>query len=118
METLADRISRDGPLNELDAVGWAIRLAKRIEALHALGVAHGSISPECVITGTVAPGDGGTWQPTPDPAFVPGGAANPTSTPLAAARGTGRRREADPRMARGAPLPGCAADHHGVTHGG
>lgn len=53
METLADRISRDGPLNELDAVGWAIRLAKRIEALHALGVAHGSISPACVVTTAV-----------------------------------------------------------------
>jgi hypothetical protein len=53
VETLADRISRDGPLNELDAVGWAIRLAKRIEALHALGVAHGSISPGCVITSAV-----------------------------------------------------------------
>ncbi|WP_420895008.1 hypothetical protein, partial [Sorangium cellulosum] len=44
---------RDGPLNELDAVGWAIRLAKRIEALHALGVAHGAISPECVLTAAV-----------------------------------------------------------------
>ncbi|AUX45706.1 uncharacterized protein SOCE26_072020 [Sorangium cellulosum] len=53
METLATRILRDGPLNELDAVGWAIRLAKRIEALHALGVAHGAISPECVLTAAV-----------------------------------------------------------------
>jgi hypothetical protein len=53
VETLATRISRDGPLNELDAVGWAIRLAKRIEALHALGVAHGAISPECVLTAAV-----------------------------------------------------------------
>src|SRR6185295_7577024 len=33
----------------LDAIGWAIRLAKRLEALHALGVAHGSVSPTCVI---------------------------------------------------------------------
>lgn len=40
-------------MNELDAVGWAIRLAKRIEALHALGVAHGAISPECVLTTAV-----------------------------------------------------------------
>jgi hypothetical protein len=53
VETLATRILRDGPLNELDAVGWAIRLAKRIEALHALGVAHGAISPECVLTTAV-----------------------------------------------------------------
>ncbi len=48
METLADRIARDGPINELDAVGWVIRLAKRLEALHALGVAHGSVSAACV----------------------------------------------------------------------
>ena len=48
METLADRIAREGPLNELDAVGWAIRLAKRIESMHALGVTHGSVSPSCV----------------------------------------------------------------------
>ncbi|AUX24812.1 uncharacterized protein SOCEGT47_053520 [Sorangium cellulosum] len=34
-------------------MGWAIRLAKRIEALHALGVAHGAISPECVLTAAV-----------------------------------------------------------------
>ena len=49
METLADRITREGPLNELDAVGWAIRLAKRIEGMHALGVTHGSMSPSCLL---------------------------------------------------------------------
>ncbi len=49
METLAERIARDGPVSELDAIGWAIRLAKRLEALHMLGVAHGSVSPACVI---------------------------------------------------------------------
>ncbi len=49
VETLAERIARDGPVSELDAIGWAIRLAKRLEALHALGVAHGSVSPACVI---------------------------------------------------------------------
>jgi hypothetical protein len=49
VETLAERIARDGPVNELDAIGWAIRLAKRLEALHKLGVAHGSVSPACVI---------------------------------------------------------------------
>ncbi|MFS8066782.1 MAG: protein kinase domain-containing protein, partial [Byssovorax sp.] len=51
METLDDRIARDGPVKELDAVGWAIRLAKRLEALHSLGVAHGSVSPACILTG-------------------------------------------------------------------
>jgi hypothetical protein len=49
VETLADRITRDGPVNELDAVGWAIRLAKRLESLHGLGVAHGSVSPACIL---------------------------------------------------------------------
>jgi hypothetical protein len=50
VETLADRIQREGPLNELDAVGWVVRLAKRLEALHSLGVAHGSVSTACVLT--------------------------------------------------------------------
>ncbi len=50
METLDERIARDGPVKELDAVGWAIRLAKRLEALHSLGVAHGSVSPACIVT--------------------------------------------------------------------
>lgn len=50
METLAQRIARDGPVSELDAIGWAIRLAKRLEALHQLGVAHGSVSPACILT--------------------------------------------------------------------
>jgi hypothetical protein len=54
VETLDERISREGSLNELDAVGWAIRLARRIEALHALGVAHGSISTGCVATESVS----------------------------------------------------------------
>jgi hypothetical protein len=49
VETLAERIARDGPVSELDAIGWAIRLAKRLEALHSLGVAHGSVSPACII---------------------------------------------------------------------
>ena len=48
METLADRIARDGPLNELDAVGWIIRLTKKLEALHSRGQAHGCVSPAAV----------------------------------------------------------------------
>jgi len=50
VETLADRIARDGPLNELDAVGWAIRLARRLEMVHLAGGTHGKVSPECVST--------------------------------------------------------------------
>ncbi|MDI1448447.1 hypothetical protein [Polyangium sp. 6x1] len=53
METLADRIARDGPLNELDAVGWTIRLTKKLEALHSRGQAHGGVSPAAVKTAAV-----------------------------------------------------------------
>lgn len=53
VETLADRIARDGPLNELDAVGWIIRLARKLETLHARGLAHGSVSPAAVKTAGV-----------------------------------------------------------------
>lgn len=53
VETLAERIARDGPLNELDAVGWILRLARRIEVMHALGAAHGSITPACFTTESV-----------------------------------------------------------------
>ncbi|HEY4120999.1 MAG TPA: hypothetical protein VGM56_24215 [Byssovorax sp.] len=50
MESLAKRIERDGALNELDAVGWVVRLAKRLEALHKHGVFHGSVSPAVIET--------------------------------------------------------------------
>jgi len=53
VETLADRIARDGPLNELDAVGWLIRLTKKLEALHKRGQAHGAISPAALKTASV-----------------------------------------------------------------
>lgn len=53
LETLEDRITRNGALNELDAVGWVIRLVKRLEAIHTRGAVHGSISPACVQTGGV-----------------------------------------------------------------
>ncbi|MDI3282301.1 hypothetical protein [Polyangium sp. 15x6] len=53
METLADRIARDGPLNELDAVGWIIRLTKKLEALHSRGQSHGGVSPASVKTAAV-----------------------------------------------------------------
>ncbi|WP_247827136.1 endo-1,4-beta-xylanase [Arthrobacter antioxidans] len=54
-----------------------------------LGAPYDYLVDDVVITGTAGPGDGGAWQPTPDPAFVPGGATNPSTTPLAAARGAG-----------------------------
>lgn len=53
MESLATRIERDGTLDGRDAVGWIIRLAKALEPIHALGVAHGNISADAVeIDGT------------------------------------------------------------------
>jgi hypothetical protein len=33
-----------------DAVGWAVRLAKRVEELHRLGVAHGGVSANIVLS--------------------------------------------------------------------
>ena len=54
---------------------------KRKPAYHALRESLKNPVPD--------PGDGGAWQPTPDPAFIPGGAADPTAEPMAASRGTG-----------------------------
>ncbi|MUK02754.1 polysaccharide deacetylase family protein [Vibrio cholerae] len=53
-----------------------------------LGAPYDYLVDDVVISGTAAPADG-AWQPTPDPAFVPGGAVSPSATPLATARGTG-----------------------------
>jgi hypothetical protein len=48
VEVLADRVARDGPLDELDAVGWAVRLAKTLDALHREGKVHGAVSPSAI----------------------------------------------------------------------
>jgi len=48
METLAARIARNGALKDTDAVGWAIRLSKNVERMHAIGHLHGHISPRCL----------------------------------------------------------------------
>jgi hypothetical protein len=50
VETLAAQVARHGPLNERDAVGWAIRLCKRVEELHRMRVAHGGISADLLYT--------------------------------------------------------------------
>lgn len=55
METLADWIQRRGPLPPNEAVGWIIRLAKHVEALHEHGVAHGNVSPACVLLASADP---------------------------------------------------------------
>jgi eukaryotic-like serine/threonine-protein kinase len=49
METLAARVAHAGGLRDTDAVGWVVRLAKRVERMHARGTVHGRISPECVV---------------------------------------------------------------------
>ena len=54
METLAERIAREGPVNELDAVGWIVRLAKKLESLHARGMAHGGVSPAAMRTASAS----------------------------------------------------------------
>ncbi len=54
METLASFVRREGPLNEWDAVGWIIRLCKRVEELHKLGVAHGNLSGDSVLIEAVS----------------------------------------------------------------
>ncbi|MBW2529249.1 MAG: hypothetical protein JRI23_34050, partial [Deltaproteobacteria bacterium] len=50
MEPLVAQVRQSGPLEPADAVGWAIRLAKRVEELHRLGVAHGGLSAEAIQT--------------------------------------------------------------------
>lgn len=54
MEPLSARVEREGPLPVHDAVGWAVRLAKRVEELHRLGVAHGGVSANIVLSEGVA----------------------------------------------------------------
>lgn len=55
METLANWIKRCGVLPPTDAVAWAVRLCKHLESMHASGVAHGNISPGCILAGDVDP---------------------------------------------------------------
>ena len=49
METLASRIARDGALKAMDAVGWAVRLTKSLERIHARKGVHGRVSPYCLM---------------------------------------------------------------------
>jgi GH35 family endo-1,4-beta-xylanase/peptidoglycan/xylan/chitin deacetylase (PgdA/CDA1 family) len=55
------------------------------------GPLSGSTNPYTYLVDDIVIGGdaGGTWAPTPDPAFVPGGAVAPSTTPLAKARGLG-----------------------------
>ncbi|HTJ81062.1 MAG TPA: hypothetical protein VL400_05040 [Polyangiaceae bacterium] len=55
METLASWIHQKGPLPPRDAVGWAVRLARHLESLHQHGVAHGNVSPACLLVENGSP---------------------------------------------------------------
>ncbi|HTN84836.1 MAG TPA: hypothetical protein VL242_14145, partial [Sorangium sp.] len=71
METLAARIARAGPLPDRDAVGWVVRLAKRIEKLHARGTVHGRLSAACVVMeGEPCGSRGWLSDPLATPSFV------------------------------------------------
>jgi serine/threonine protein kinase len=72
VETMATRVQRDGPLKELDAVGWIIRLSKRVEVLHQLGVAHGGISADVVLAEGTSRTARGVMADVRDAAIRPG----------------------------------------------
>lgn len=59
MNTLAVLVTKQGPLLPADAVGWMVRLAKRIELMHGSGRVHGNLSPESItVEGASARGQG------------------------------------------------------------
>lgn len=55
MNTLAVLVTQQGPLLPADAVGWAIRIAKRIELMHGSGRVHGNLSPESITVEGASP---------------------------------------------------------------
>ena len=55
VNTLAVLVSKQGPLLPADAVGWMVRLAKRVEAMHGSGRIHGNISPESITVDGASP---------------------------------------------------------------
>jgi hypothetical protein len=59
VNTLAVLVTKQGPLLPADAVGWMVRLAKRVELMHASGRIHGNLSPESItVEGASARGQG------------------------------------------------------------
>ncbi len=85
METLEARVAREGAFRTQDAVGWTVRLAKRLESLHALGGVHGALGAGVLKIGGESPRGQGALvdvpaRPSP-PAFhsperAAGGAAS------------------------------------------
>ncbi len=49
METLASRVAREGGLQEIDAVGWAIRVARSVQRIHERGGVHGRLSADGIL---------------------------------------------------------------------
>jgi hypothetical protein len=55
---------RHGSLDELDALGWVVRLAKSLAAIHATGAAHGRVSAECILLSDPSPKSKGVLAST------------------------------------------------------
>lgn len=49
VRTLADLVAEDGPLEVRDAIGWTLRAAMTLWALHEEGVLHGRVSPAAIL---------------------------------------------------------------------
>lgn len=72
VESLAAVVSRMGPLLESEAVGWVIRLARCVEALHQSGAAHGSIAADAILVDGHTPTSSGRLLAPHETARVPG----------------------------------------------
>lgn len=49
MRTLADLVAEEGPLEVRDAIGWTLRAAMTLWALHEEGTLHGRVSPAAIL---------------------------------------------------------------------
>ena len=72
MDTLASTILAIGPFTESEAVGWTLRLAKRVEALHRFGVAHGGISAASIRVSGPTPRSSGSLADVREAPASPG----------------------------------------------
>jgi len=59
VQTLASHIVRAEGLPAVAAVGWIIRLARTLEPIHELGVAHGGLTADALLSDGPAPGTRG-----------------------------------------------------------
>jgi hypothetical protein len=51
VQSLAQLVERDGPLPVREAIGWTLRAAMTLWALHAEGIVHGRVSASAVLVG-------------------------------------------------------------------